>query len=221
MPDLAEFVRTHAQRLQDPSPRTPTRSTDFNDADKLERHLREDGHRLWGWLIYRCTYASDEQWKAFMDRLNFYIDETLEFHGGMDMKASLDVTVIENQELFDGATPATVRHHFRQWAETAAEIEQGGVPALRSQRYRYCLHVDQVALESVINGRQPPDDALDGSFVNLVVLTQSDITNLDPAADKYWMRINYAFLMVTWYNLFRKYGVWDSEYREPPQVGRP
>ncbi|CEJ90020.1 hypothetical protein VHEMI05831 [[Torrubiella] hemipterigena] len=130
MPGLAEFVRTKAQWLQNPSPRTPTRSTDLNDADNLERHLHEDGHRLWGWLIYRCTYASDEQWKAFMDRLNFYIDETLEFHGGMDVKASLDVTVIEKQELFDGATPATVRYHFRQWAETAAEIKQGRVPAL-------------------------------------------------------------------------------------------
>lgn len=221
MPDLAEWVRTRAQRVKEPSPRVPTRETCFNDADNIERHMRQDGHSIWGWLIYRCTYASDEQWKAFMDRLEYYIDKTLSFHNGLDLKSSLDAQVIEDPTTFDGAVPATVRQHFRQWAETAPQMEQGR-PALRSQRYRYCLHVDQAALESVINGPTPPEDELGGGYVNLVFLNPPNaMSTLDPASDPYWMKITYADLMVTWYDLFRPEGAWETEYRQPPQIGHP
>ncbi|KZZ99738.1 hypothetical protein AAL_02310 [Moelleriella libera RCEF 2490] len=223
MPDLAEWVRTRAERVKDPSPRDPTRETRLNDADNIERQMRQDGHRTWGWLIYRCTYASDEQWAAFMARLAHYMDATLAFHNGLDLKPSLDARVVEDPAAFDGAVPGTVRQHFRQWAATASETEQAGRPALRSQRYRYCLHVDQAALESVVNAPAPPGDELGGGYVNLVFVNPSsaDSTGLDPAADAYWMRITYADLMVTWYNLFRPEGAWETEYRQPPQIGRP
>ncbi|KAI1503107.1 hypothetical protein F5X99DRAFT_426448 [Biscogniauxia marginata] len=49
----------------DLSPRTPnTISADFNAADEIERHLRADGHRIWGFAVYRCTYTSDAAWES-------------------------------------------------------------------------------------------------------------------------------------------------------------
>lgn len=222
-PKLEEWVRTRAQRVKDPSPRVPTSETQFNDADNVERHMREDGHRTWGLLIYRCTYGSDEQWKAFMDRLGYYINDSLAVHNGLDLMPSLDARVIDDP-VFDSATPAFVRQQFLQWAETAPQIEQGDQPACKSQRYRYCLHVDQAALESVINGPPPPDDALGGGYVNLVFADSLSANDLDPAvdpaADRYWMRITYESLMVGWYSLFRSIS-WETEYRQPPQIGRP
>jgi hypothetical protein len=51
----------------------------FNNADNIERQLQEDGHKIWGWVIYRCTYKSNEEWASFMDRLRYYIESTLRY----------------------------------------------------------------------------------------------------------------------------------------------
>ena len=39
--------------------------------------------------------------------------------------------------------------------------------------------------------------------------------------DKYWMRITYQNLMVSWHNQFRPQGSCGNEYRVPPEVARP
>lgn len=219
MVDFAELIRQRIQNIENPSKRTPTRSTEFNDADNIERQMQQDGHRTWGWIIYRCTYADDAQWAAFMERLSYYINATLDFHNGLDLNESLDVQVIEEPELLDGASPATVRQLFRTWAETAPQREQGR-PAMRSQRYRYCLHVDQAALESVLHGPAPPEDELGDGYANIIFEGPSSVSELGCRADPYCMKISYADLMVTWYNLFRPEGAWETEYREN-QIGRP
>ena len=59
--NLIAYVRSRAQRVKNPSRRTPERETVFNNADNVERQLQEDGHKIWGWVIYRCTYANDEE----------------------------------------------------------------------------------------------------------------------------------------------------------------
>lgn len=228
MVDLAEWVRTRAQRVQDPSRRTPDRETAFNNADNVERQLQEDGHKIWGWVIYRCTYENDREWDEFMKSLRFYIDETLRYDNGLDMLESLDYHIFEDRARFNQAHPAVIRDHFEQWTATAPQQEQGVAARQieRSQRYNYCLHVDQGALRSMLDGPPPPEDNLGKGYVNLVCLhvlggMRPERTEGRDERDHCWMRISYQDLMVTWYSLFRNQGTWFTAYRVPPEIGRP
>ena len=88
--NLIAYVRSHASRVKIPSRRTPVRETIFNNADNVERQLQEDGHKIWGWVIYRCTYANDEEWAEFMARLRYWNEENLRFDNALDMLPSVD-----------------------------------------------------------------------------------------------------------------------------------
>lgn len=244
--DFETWVRTRSlRRPADSSPRTPSWSTALNAADKVERYLTEDGHRTWGWVIYRCTYDDDSEWKEFMDRIRFYIRKTLQFYNGLDMMESLNLTIFDDRSMFDGANKSAVRDHFKKWADTAPQLEQGTVPGYtNSQRYRYCLQFDSAALRSVIDAPPPPEDQLGNGFVNIIRSDWMPRTREEyleelegmqegwtpevfdsiegcTEEDVGWMRISYTGLMVTWYCLFRgSGGEWDVEYRRPPQIGQ-
>src|ERR1700733_2846022 len=82
------------------SRRTPKYSTHNNDADNIERYLQEDGHRTWGFVIYRCTYESDDDWGWFMGHLRGKIRYTLELCNGLDMMDSLSITVFEDRSIW-------------------------------------------------------------------------------------------------------------------------
>src|SRR6202034_3033708 len=86
------IVSTLPLRCTTMSRRTPKYSTHNNNADNIERYLQEDGHRTWGFVIYRCTYESDDDWDRFMG-LRDQIRCTLEIYNGLDMMDSLSVTV--------------------------------------------------------------------------------------------------------------------------------
>ena len=138
-----------------PSRRTPKLSTNLNTADHIERYLQADGHNLWGFVIYRCTYDSDDEWNEFMDRLRYRIRKILEFYNGLDLMKSLGLTVIEDREKLDDVEASVVREHFKTWAESAPQREQGSAQASEtqvwgSQRYLYCIQVDAEVLESVV-----------------------------------------------------------------------
>lgn len=167
--DLAEWVRRRAERVKNPSPRTPDRETTSNTADNIERQLQQDGHKIWGFVIYRCTYESDRDWAVFMQRLRQNTRKSLERCNGIDMLESLDIPVMEDRGLFDGLHPSDVLEHFAQWTVTAPLREQG-VEARQfesSKRYHYCLHVDKEALQSVLQcGQSTPASSF--SYVNLV-----------------------------------------------------
>ncbi|KAI7210372.1 hypothetical protein KC333_g8261 [Hortaea werneckii] len=224
--DLLDRVRNRAKYVRNPSRRTPDRETAFNDADNVERQLQEDGHKIWGWVIYRCTYENDEEWAEFMRCLYFYIEKTLRFHNALDMQASLDCQVFEDRDRFDNMHPSAVREHFTQWAATAPQQEQGkGAYHWRSQRYNYCLHVDKDALQSVIGAPAPPADNLGSEYVNLVCKEivggmRPEHTDGREKRDYCFMRINYQSLMVGWYSQLRPQGSWSNEYRIPPEVAK-
>jgi hypothetical protein len=90
------------------SRRTPQYSTHNNDADNIERYLQEDGHRTWGFVIYRCTYESDDYWGWFIGHLRDKIRHTLELCNGLDMMDSLGITVFEDRSILDGASTSVV-----------------------------------------------------------------------------------------------------------------
>lgn len=71
------------------------------------------------------------------------------------MWESLDMKVFEDRSTLDGASKDYVREQFREWGESAPQQEQSSeADAGRSQRYRYCLQVDEASLRSVVDA--PP-----------------------------------------------------------------
>ncbi|PKX96393.1 uncharacterized protein P174DRAFT_417435 [Aspergillus novofumigatus IBT 16806] len=121
---MAALIR----KRHDPSPHTPHLTRRSNFADCVELDLEEDGHRTWGFVMYRCEYKSDSDW---------------------DMMDRLTLTVFDDQATFNGATTSFVREHFKKWAATAPQEEQGTGPA-NAQRYRCCIQVTDECLDSVI-----------------------------------------------------------------------
>lgn len=215
------------------SRRTPPWSTHHNNADNIERFLQEDGHRTWGFVIYRCTYESDEAWDQFLKRLRHQIQLALRAYNGLDMMDSLSLTVVEDRSLLDDASTSVVREHFKQWAATAPQQEQGTGPGL-SQRYRYCVQVDADALESVVeDGSETPEiDTVADGFVNLIWKDWSPEPFTPPRfpepeeepiegctlQDVGWMMVAWQSLMVDMYYYLRDYDDWYREYRRPPEI---
>jgi hypothetical protein len=206
-------------------PRWTQDDTNLNNADNIERYLQEDGHRTWGLVIYRCTYDSDDDWNKFMELLRNHIRQTLEFYNGLDILDSLSLTIIEDRSILDDASTSVVRELFKQWAATALEQEQGeGIGPGLSQRYRYCIQVDDEALESII------EDESD-AFINLIQKDWEPHTPnaREPAEDPIedctlhdvgWMMVAYRDVMVDMYYQLRGYNNWYTEYRRPPKVAR-
>lgn len=223
--------------MLEPSRRTPELSTNLNTADHIERYLQADGHRTWGFVIYRCTYDSDDEWNEFMERLRYRIRQTLEFYNGLDLIDSLSLTVIEDREKLDDVEASVVREHFKTWAETALQREQGAqahmqseFQAWESQRYLYCIQVDAEVLESVVHWAEAPPaiDARSEGFVKIIsrYWEPYGARDRDPPQepiegctedDVGWMMVDYTNV-VAFYHLLRSRHFWYSVYKRPPKV---
>lgn len=218
------------------SRRTPELSTNLNTADHIERYLQTDGHRIWGFIIYRCTYDSDDEWNEFMERLRYRIRKTLTFYNAVDLMDSLGFTVIEDRKKLDDVEASVISEHFKTWAETAPLLEQGIAQSESqvwgSQRYLYCIQVDAEVLESVVHWAEAPPaiDARSEGFVKIVSRYWEPYGAGDRDApqepiegctedDVGWMMIDYTNV-VEFYHLLRSRNSWHSEYRRPPNVAR-
>jgi hypothetical protein len=105
--------------------RTPHLHTFNNDADEIESQLENYEHTKWGFLIYRCTYASDAHWAEFIRRIRYTINDSLTYFNGLDLLESMELTVIEDPK-FNGASTSFVRQQFVNWiSDGACEREQG------------------------------------------------------------------------------------------------
>lgn len=120
---MEKYTRPPAQF----TPMSPHRSAVQGTTAEIEEWLREDGHRAWGFVIYRSTYQNQAAWDEFMRRLLANTTEMLEYDAGLDLLDNLALTVFDNPNQFDNATTAMVRDHFKQWAATMEEGEQGPI----------------------------------------------------------------------------------------------
>jgi hypothetical protein len=155
-----ERMRTYI--APNPSPRNPHISRESSHADLIEEGYQADGHRTWGFVIYRTTYESDADWADSMQRLRWWTTDAMEIFNGQDVLDRMTWTVFDDRERFDGADTTAVRRRFRAWAETAvlSERQQPDDAAIISEgaspRYRYCIQVDADALDPCVHDSSPP-----------------------------------------------------------------
>ncbi|TPX15256.1 uncharacterized protein E0L32_004533 [Thyridium curvatum] len=217
-----------------------------SNSDCIERALVEDGHRVWGFVIYRCAYDNntDAAWARLLQALRRYARETLEYYKGLDILDRFQLTVVEDKTEFDGATTSTVRQHFREWAsapDTVAHDQgvDGAQPGL-SQRYRYCIRVDAEALDRIAAATADLEEGVDDTdddigdednecFVDLV-WKEWEPSVPDPREmpmeaiegctrpDVGWMRVGVRGAVVEMYEALRDQNAWYTEYRRPYEV---
>jgi hypothetical protein len=141
-----EFYNRLDTYIRNNPPLNPSKRT---SEDSTNQNIAEDGRRVWGFVIYRCTYESDADWDAFLKHMRFEMEQKLSDYNGLDMLDSHRSTVFEDAALFDKASIATIRQHFREWCSTAPQEEQG-TGSMISARYTYCIAVDKECLDSVV-----------------------------------------------------------------------
>jgi len=107
-----------------------------NTADRIQEQLDEDGHHVWGFVVYRCTYSDDAAWEIFLERINASIRDSMEYYNGLDLldKDCFRLTVIEDASKFDGASRQIVREHFKEWRKLAVREEQGTPEYIEARR---------------------------------------------------------------------------------------
>lgn len=218
----------------DRSNRDPTMDACLNEADRLEALLDKDGFKTWGFVIYRCTYQDNPGWEKFMAHFLSAVPDYLEFYSGLDLLNTFAPTVLEDPS-FEGATVATLRKHFKQWAKASLKEEQG-VPEdyyARTGRYRFFIMVDQEAMESVLSAAE---DDYETGFVRMVnaewkpeVLDEEDIANGDvpppeeplegcTEKDVGWMKVCWGYVELPGFHKIRDWEDWEAYYTRPPEI---
>lgn len=203
-------------------------------AREIECSLQEDDHRAWGFVIYRSTYQDQAAWDEFMRRLLANTTEYLEEEEGLDLLDNLALTVFDDPSKFNNASTSVVRDHFKQWAATMEEEEQGLVSRPkhlripRSQRYRYCIQVTQEALESVF-----ADDSVKMGFMHIILANWEEYSPYEDGErfeeeeeaiegctleDVGWIKVPFRTLMTSVWNYLRPQWAWEVEYRRPPEL---
>jgi hypothetical protein len=107
-----------------------------NLADRIQDRLHADGHRVWGFVIYRCTYGDDAAWKTCLERLSAWIRWHMHFYNGSDLleEGRFKLTVFHDASRFDGVSARVVRQHFKECRKEAYHEEQGTSEEIEARR---------------------------------------------------------------------------------------
>jgi hypothetical protein len=117
-------------------PPIPGGDRSLNTADQIQDRLHEDGHRVWGFALYRCTHRDDAAWEACLDRLNASIRYSMHFYNGLELleEDAFRLSVFDDASGIDGASAPVVRHHFKEWRKHALREEQGTREEIEARR---------------------------------------------------------------------------------------
>jgi hypothetical protein len=136
----------------------------LNTADRIQEQLLEDGHRVWGFVVYRCTYGDEHAWETCLERIHALVQRRMGFYNALDMLDDLQLTVFDDAHEFDHASTHTVREHFKEWRKHAVPEEQGTRAELEARRgatepdhdnmavrYKFCIQIDESALRGIVS----------------------------------------------------------------------
>ncbi|KAK3939341.1 hypothetical protein QBC46DRAFT_388211 [Diplogelasinospora grovesii] len=179
----ATSISSHHSSLQPSSAALQSTSIDMAMPYRYSFHVKPDTaiansleeYKLdrWGFVIYRCTYGSQEKWDKFLALAKQEARDYLERWGTGDLSVydKIDWTVIEDAETLDGASILNTTRKFRAWVEADGRAEmQGSVFTDTWQyapRYHYFMHVDEESLESVVDDEKARDRAA-GYFCKII-----------------------------------------------------
>jgi len=235
LPYFGNTINSFSTIMVSPSKRDATMDADLNEADQLGALLNKDGFKTWGFVIYRCTYQNNSDWEKFMACFLGAVPDYLEFYSGLDLLDTFTPTVLEDPS-FEGATVATLREHFNQWAKASLKEEQGVTENYyaRTGRYRFFIMVDQEAMESVLSAPEGFED--EAGFVRIVnaewqpeVLDEEDIANGDMSDpeeplegctehDVGWMNLRWSIIELPGFHKLCDIDDWQAYYARLPTI---
>ncbi|KAK8008110.1 hypothetical protein PG991_010661 [Apiospora marii] len=175
--NCSQIRDSHAQRLpisnlrqysSEISSRTPDTISIFNEADIIGNHLHANGHRIWGFVVYRCTYSNDADWESCIQRIRADVRSGMDYYNGQDLlqEGHFRLTVISDSRSLDGASTQTVRRHFNVWCGRMLHKEQGSPEEIGRRkreppfwfsdwllpvRYNYCIQIDEDSMRSLLS----------------------------------------------------------------------
>ncbi|KAG6064411.1 hypothetical protein E4U32_000236 [Claviceps aff. humidiphila group G2b] len=132
------------------------------DAKLIRRHMMFDEFQdsVWGFVIYRCCNASDEDWERMLQKIRseLYYDST-KYYISQDLVPFHNLHPIDDPSLY-GASIDQARAHFRSWIPEniksrlrpeTTDLDDITYKNLADMtpRYKYCLYVDDLCIESL------------------------------------------------------------------------
>jgi hypothetical protein len=105
----------------------------------------------WGWVIYRCSYASaNEAIRArFRSRVETHSRENIAASDAPEIADRLEWTWVEDSTL-DGASPAKLREKCRAWVAKEVDRQPGDYTPEVIPRSNFFIVVDDEALRSLV-----------------------------------------------------------------------
>ncbi|KAH8126559.1 hypothetical protein LI328DRAFT_131475 [Trichoderma asperelloides] len=192
---------------------------------------------IWGFVIYRCSQGNQAAWDRLLQALRSEVQDNLRYYIRPDLLEFHDLHVIDDKALY-GATSHQVRDHFQSWVPKNLEdrVRLGATNlddnvdwlyATSTPRYKYCLFVDDICLESV---DQP------GSHRPAVKLLCKDWESPYPPEERNYSvpapfhdgateydeeDVGWMYMPLDYY--IHKYDVlgkcdWDDQYVRPPYI---
>jgi hypothetical protein len=158
---LSSSLRCHSAAFSSTTtrPTIPRGDSSLNTADQIEDRLREDGHRIWGFAVYRCTYRDDAAWETCLERLNASIRKSMRFYNGLDLldEDAFRLTVFDNASEFDGVGAPVVRRHFKEWRKGALREEQGTREEIEARRQKVNSPHHPDGVDEELRARSPAE----------------------------------------------------------------
>lgn len=139
-------------------------------ATAIRNSLEKYKLKQWGFVIFRCTYNSQEKWDKFVtlakeDAHNYFESTRTE-----DLYDKMAWTIIEDPETLDGASTVETSRRFREWVASEGRQEIQGTMFRdkfdSSPRYYFFIHVDEETLESVADDAKAREKS--GYFATIV-----------------------------------------------------
>ncbi|KAH8909868.1 hypothetical protein BR93DRAFT_965940 [Coniochaeta sp. PMI_546] len=159
------------------------------EATNIAKSLEKYKLKYWGFVIFRCTYSSQEKWDKFLTLVKEDCHSYFEDRGMEDIYDKMLWTVIEDAQTLDGATIPDANRSFLEWVENEGKQEMRGSVfpnnTYYAPRYSYFLYVDEESLESVADDEKAREPG--GYFCKVVrsrkVQMDEEATNEDREED--------------------------------------
>jgi hypothetical protein len=187
--------------------------------DRMDRHLKAMGHDKWGWVVYRCTYSSDDDWSEFMKKMKALSKEWFDFYFATEAMRKKHIwTFIDDRDRLENASKSDVRRMFKEWIyspEAAAEQPnaEGPMSKVGTARYRFCMHVDE-AYESDDDGEDDEDDGDSGEACEDYILPEIEgCTDEDVG----WTKASIGIILGRYISLCNP-RFWYAYYSRPPLI---